>query len=41
MIGGEVLADEIVLGPLAGGEQATLADGRVFHLRVERVGRPA
>ena len=38
MIGAETLADEVALvdGPLADGEQATVADGRVFHLRVTR-----
>jgi len=39
MIMGEVLAEEMVLGPVAGAERATVADGRVFHLRVERVPR--
>jgi isoleucyl-tRNA synthetase len=39
MISGETLADEVVLAeePTADAERATVADGRVFHLRVVRV----
>jgi isoleucyl-tRNA synthetase len=41
MIAGETLADDVVVvdGPLPDGERATVADGRVFHLRVERFRR--
>ena len=37
IIAGETLADDIVLvdRPLLDGVRATVADGRVFHLRVE------
>jgi len=41
MISGEVLADELVVleAPLLGAERGEVADGRVFHLRVERLRR--
>jgi isoleucyl-tRNA synthetase len=39
MIAGETLSDDVAVvdGPVADGERATVADGRVFHLRVERL----
>ena len=39
MIAGETLADALLLvdGPLDGSQRAEVADGRVFHVKVERV----